>query len=321
MRLRVPAGRAGLTRCDAHSSALATGRDFAGRVSDFVLVVGVMKFGMFGINHGPCAIPSTAAAVARAAEDAGFDSLWTGEHIVLPDPQVPPSPVPAHAPFIDSAVALAYVAAHTSKIKLATGIIILPQRNPLVLAKELASVDVVSGGRLIFGIGIGYLKPEFDAIGAPFDHKGPRSEEYLAAMLALWTMEKPEYRGRFVSFGGINAMPRPVQKPHPQIVFGGHSNGAYSRAARLAQGWYGFALDAEGTAKCIAGLRQACRGTGRRFEDLEISVTPRGRIDLEAAKRLADLGVHRLVLLHRGRTEQEVLQFVSQTSQQLIGKV
>jgi probable F420-dependent oxidoreductase len=271
-----------------------------------------MKFGLFGINHGPCAAPATASSVAAAAEKAGFDSVWTGEHIVLPDPQVPPSPVPAHTPFIDSAVALAYVAACTSKIKLATGIIILPQRNPLVLAKELASVDVVSGGRLIFGIGIGYLKPEFDAIGAPFDHKGPRTEEFLAAMLALWTMEKPEYHGRFLSFSGINAMPRPVQKPHPEIVFGGHTKSAFSRAARLAKGWYGFAQDYDGTVKCIAGLRQACEQAGRPFGDLEISLTPRGRVDADMVARFADLGVHRLVLANRARSEQELLQFVSQ---------
>ncbi|MGH7248962.1 MAG: LLM class flavin-dependent oxidoreductase, partial [Pseudomonadota bacterium] len=164
-----------------------------------------MKFGLFGINTGPCANPASAGAAARAADAAGFEIVWTGEHIVLPDPQVPPSPVPADTPFIDSAIALAFVAAHTRTVRLGTGIIILPQRNPVVLAKELASVDVLSDGRLIFGIGIGYLKPEFEAIGAPFDHKGPRSEEFLAAMTALWTMEKPEYRGRFVSFGGVNA--------------------------------------------------------------------------------------------------------------------
>ncbi|HXZ88104.1 MAG TPA: LLM class flavin-dependent oxidoreductase, partial [Candidatus Binataceae bacterium] len=168
-----------------------------------------MKFALFGINTGPCANPATAAAAAYAAESAGFESVWTGEHIVLPEPQVPPSPVPADTPFIDSAIALAYVAAQTKTIRLGTGIIILPQRNPVVLAKELASVDVLSNGRLIFGIGIGYLKPEFDAIGAAFDHKGPRTEEFLAAMIALWSMAKPEYRGRFVSFGGVNAMPRP----------------------------------------------------------------------------------------------------------------
>ncbi|HEX4210669.1 MAG TPA: LLM class F420-dependent oxidoreductase [Candidatus Binataceae bacterium] len=277
-----------------------------------------MKIGLFGINTGPCANPVTAAKAARAAEAAGFESVWTGEHIVLPDPQVPPSPVPADTPFLDSAVALAYVAAHTKTVRLGTGIIILPQRNPVVLAKELASLDVLSEGRLTFGIGIGYLKPEFDAIGAPFDHKGPRSEEFLAAMIALWTQEKPEYRGRFVSFGGINAMPRPVQRPHPQIVFGGHTKEAYSRSARLAQGWYGFALDVEGTGKCIEGLRAACKQAGRPFGDLEISVTPRGRVDHETLGRFADLGVNRLVLLHRARDEAGLMTFIEQVGSELI---
>jgi probable F420-dependent oxidoreductase len=280
-----------------------------------------MKIALFGINTGPCANPSTAAAVARAAEAAGFESLWTGEHIVLPEPQVPPSPVPADTPFIDSAIALAYVAAHTSKVRLGTGIIILPQRNPVVLAKELASLDVLSNGRLIFGIGIGYLEPEFGAIGAPFEHKGPRSEEFLAAMIALWSMEKPQYHGKFVSFGGVNAMPRPVQKPHPEIVFGGHTKQAYGRAARLAKGWFGFALDVDGAAKCVEGLKRACSETGRRFDDLEVSVTPRGRVDLDTARRFADLGVSRLILLHRGRDERGVLDFVGQAEREVVGKV
>jgi probable F420-dependent oxidoreductase len=280
-----------------------------------------MKFGIFGINMGPCANPATAAAVARAAEAAGFDSVWTGEHIVLPEPQAPPSPVPANTPFIDSAVALAFVAAHTTKVKLGTGIIILPQRNPVVLAKELASVDVLSNGRLIFGIGIGYLKPEFDAIGAPFDHKGPRSEEFLAAMIALWNMEKPEYRGRFVSFGGINAMPRPVQRPHPAVVFGGHTKAAYERSARLAQGWFGFALDVDGAKACIEGVKAACTKAGRKFEDLEISVCPRGRVDRDAAKRFAEAGVQRLILLHREADQAGILRFIVETEKELIGKV
>src|SRR5262249_37358862 len=279
-----------------------------------------MKFGLFGINTGLCAFPKCAAAVARAAEDAGFESVWTGEHVIVPDPQVPPSPVAAEYPMLDPAVSLAFIAAHTTRIRLGTGIIILPQRNPVVLAKELASVDVLSNGRLIFGIGIGYLKPEFEAIGAPFDHKGPRTEEFLAAMIAMWSKEKPEYRGRFVSFGGVNAMPRPVQKPHPEVVFGGHTKDAYGRAARLAKGWFGFALDHEGTAKCIEGLKAACKEAGRRFEDLEISVTPRGRVDLDSAKKYASLGVHRLIMLHRARDEQELLKFVGEAERDLIGK-
>ena len=114
-----------------------------------------MKFGLFGINMNVCSDPDVAARTAKAAEGAGFESVWTGEHVVLPDPQAPPSPLPPEYPLLDPAVALAFVAAHTTKIRLGTGIIILPQRNPLVLAKELASVDVVSKGRLIFGLGIG----------------------------------------------------------------------------------------------------------------------------------------------------------------------
>lgn len=280
-----------------------------------------MKFGLFGINVGPCANPSTAAAAARAAEAVGFESVWTGEHIVLPEPQAPPSPVPADTPFIDTTVALGFIAAHTKTVRLGTGIIILPQRNPVVLAKELASVDVLSNGRLTLGIGIGYLKPEFDAIGAPFDHKGPRTEEFLAAMIALWSMEKPEYRGRFVSFGGVNAMPRPVQKPHPEIVFGGHTKDAYGRAARLANGWFGFALDVDATVKNLEGLRAACKEHGRRFEDLEISVTPRGKVDRETAKRYAEAGVNRLILLHRTNEERGLLAFIDETGRELIGKV
>lgn len=280
-----------------------------------------MKIAMFGINLGPCADPKVAAEAARAAEAAGFESLWTGEHIVLPDPQVPPSPVPADTPFIDSLVALAFVAAHTSTIRLGTGIIILPQRNPVVLAKELASTDVLSGGRLIFGIGIGYLKPEFEAIGAPFDHKGPRSEEFLRAMIALWTMEKPEFRGRFVSFGEVNAMPRPVQKPHPEIVFGGRTKEAFSRAARLAKGWYGYALDLDATRECIAGLRAACKTTGRRFEDLEISVTPRSRVGRAEAQAFADAGVHRLILLHRQNDSPGILRFIAECERELVNRI
>jgi probable F420-dependent oxidoreductase len=279
-----------------------------------------MKFGLFGINNGPCAFPDTAAAVAQAAESAGFESLWTGEHVILPDPQAPPSPVAANYPMDDPTVALAYVAAHTRKVRLGTGIIILPQRNPVVLAKELASLDVLSKGRLIFGIGVGYLKPEFEAIGAPFDHKGARSEEFLAAMIALWSMEKPAFNGRWVKFSGVNAMPRPVQKPHPEIVFGGHSPQAFSRAARLARGWYGFSLDLDGTRKCIDGLRAACTKAGRRFEELEISISPRPPVDLDTARRFADLGVQRLILLTRATDEKNLLGQVSSFADSMVSR-
>jgi probable F420-dependent oxidoreductase len=224
---------------------------------------------------------------------------------------------------LDPAIALAFVAGRTTRIRLGTGIIILPQRNAVVLAKELASLDVLSNGRLIFGIGVGYLKPEFDAIGAPFDHKGARSEEWLAAMIALWSMPKPEFSGKWINFKGVNAMPRPVQQPHPEIVFGGHTKEAYSRTARLAKGWYGFAMDVDATAKCIAGLKAACKAAERRFEDVEISVTPHARVkvDVDMAKRYAELGVSRLILLPRAADEAGLIEQVRADGRELVGKV
>ena len=282
-----------------------------------------MKLGLFGINMNVCSDPAVATRVAKAAEAAGFESVWTGEHVVLPDPQAPPSPLPPQYPLLDPAIALAFVAAHTTKIKVGTGIIILPQRNPLVLAKELASVDVVSNGRLIFGLGIGYLKAEFDALGIPFDNKGARSMEYLQAMQAVWTQEQPAYRGKFVSFGGIQAKPQPVQKPHPPVVIGGHTREAFRRAVRYANGWYGFALDLAKTEECLAGLKRATQEVTRpqSLGELEISITPGPALDLDTAKRYSDLGVHRVIPFPRAKTEQIVQDFIKQSADTLIGRV
>jgi probable F420-dependent oxidoreductase len=276
-----------------------------------------MKFGLFGINFGPCADPQVALRVAQAAEQRGLESVWTGEHVVLPDPQVAPSPSPPETPFLDPAVALAYVAAATSTIRLGTGIIILPQRNPLVLAKELASVDVVSRGRLIFGLGIGYLEPEFDALGIPFSHKGARSVEYLEAIRAMWTQPRPSYQGRFVHFAGINAFPRPVQRPHPPIAVGGGTPAAFRRAVQHGNGWYGFALDVGATARHMEGLKAAQRAHERpaALGALEISVTPAGKLDADAVKRFADLGVHRLIVSRRTATEADVLATVDKIAE------
>ena len=272
-----------------------------------------MKIGLFGINTGACAEPETAARVARAAEAAGFESVWTGEHVVLPDPQRPPSPVPPDHPMLDPAVALAHLAGRTSRLRLGTGIVILPQRNPVVLAKELASLDVVSGGRLLVGVGAGYLRPEFEAVGARFDDRGARTDEYLDAMRALWTQASPRFEGRTVRFSGIDAQPRPVQKPHPPIVVGGLSPAAHRRAVARGNGWYGFLRDHDAVRADLAGLAEAAREVARPagLGRLEISVTPPPRTDLDAARRYRDLGVDRLVLL-APRREDEILRFVAE---------
>jgi alkanesulfonate monooxygenase SsuD/methylene tetrahydromethanopterin reductase-like flavin-dependent oxidoreductase (luciferase family) len=187
----------------------------------------------------------------------------------------------------------------------------------------MASVDVLSGGRLIFGIGIGYLKAEFDALGISFEQKGARSMEYLDAILAVWTQDKPRYTGRFASFAGIQSLPRPVQKPHPPIVIGGMSPQGYRRAVTRGNGWYGYALDVATTAACIESLRAAEARYGRPPElgPLEITVTPRGRPDLDTARRFADLGVHRLVVFRPRVAEREVLDMVHTLGEEVVPRV
>ena len=199
---------------------------------------------------------------------------------MLPDPQVPPSPMAPHDPALDPLLALSWAAAHTSTIRLATGILILPQRNPVVLAKQVASLDVLSAGRVTLGVGVGYLEPEFRAIGANFAERGAVSDEFLDAMEHLWYDDHPTYHGRFVDFAGVDAHPRPVQRPLP-IVVGGHSAPAYRRAVRRAHGWYGYALTPEQAATSLAGLREAAEQVERpaALGRLEVTVTPRGPVD------------------------------------------
>ena len=221
----------------------------------------------------------------------------------------------------------------TKTIRMGTGIIILPQRNPLVLAKEMASLDVVSNGRLIFGIGIGYLKPEFDALGIPFGKKGPRTLEYLEAMQAIWSQDHPTYNGEFTSFSRVQALPRPIQKPHPPFVFGGMTRQAFQRSVTHGNGWYGFALDIERTKKCLAELQEAHKNNERPsvLGKLEISVTPIGQVDLDMVKRFADIGVDRLIVLPPTQsdtelfsltvTEEEVTGYVRHIGDTVVGQV
>src|SRR5437764_10158463 len=255
-----------------------------------------MKLGLFSMNMGPCSEPDALATAAASAEEAGFDSLWAGEHVVLPDPQAPPSPMAPQDPALDPLLALAWAAAATRTIRLATGIVILPQRNPVVLAKQIASLDVLSGGRFDFGVGVGYLEPEFRAIGANYEERGAVTDEFLDALGHLWYDEHPEYHGRFVDFAGVDAYPRPVQRPIP-IVVGGRTPAAYRRTVARGQGWYGFALTPDDTAECLAGLRAAADTVERpsSLGELEITVTPRGRLTPEVAAAFAEIGVHRLV--------------------------
>jgi probable F420-dependent oxidoreductase len=258
-----------------------------------------VKLGLFAINYATCADPESAVEVARHAEACGFESVWTGEHAVLPDPAPPGRGFPPTLPFLDTTVALTLVATHTRALRLGSGVIVLPLRNPVLLAKELASLDVISAGRLIVGVAAGYVDAEFDAVGVPMTQRQARTDEYVDALRALWTMERPRHTGRFARFEGINAYPRPVQRPSPSIVVGGGGPRALTRAVLRANGWYGFGLDIDETRARLQQLRAIATQHERPAElgRLEITITPDGPLDRATVERFADLGVDRLVVL------------------------
>jgi probable F420-dependent oxidoreductase len=280
--------------------------------------VAAPTIGLFAVNFHACAEPEAAARVAALAERLGYDSLWAGEHVVLPSPRVPPSPMEPEEPMLDPLVALAHLAAHTERIRLGTGVIILPQRNPVVLAKQVASLDAVSGGRLILGIGVAYLEPEMRAIGLPMEGRGARADEYLAAMRALWEEEAPSFSGRYVNFEAVDAYPRPVQRPLP-VVVGGHTRAAHRRAARSADGWYGFMHGLRAMAEQRELMRAAIEETGRE-RPLHVSVTPARRLDEENVRAYADLGVERLIVAPPvGLSLEELVDFVEANAPARVG--
>jgi probable F420-dependent oxidoreductase len=276
-----------------------------------------MKFGLHGINIGSYSSPELMTEVAQAAEAAGFDSVWTGEHTVLPERGWY---MPAASLFLDSLVALTYLAATTSTLKLATGVLILPQHHPLVLAKAIASLDHLSGGRVLAGFGVGYLQPEFQALGVPFEDRGARTEEYLEAMLAIWSQDEPQYDGHYVSFKQVQAYPRPLQQPSPPIIFGGSALPALRRTLQYAHGWYGWSLNLEKIQQFITQFHQLEQEVTRpaQLGPLEISVHLRVSVTAALVEQLDALGVQRIVLsLPDPADKQTALRFIEQTSKTL----
>src|SRR5687768_8635165 len=249
---------------------------------------------------GPHSRPDDLAETAQLVEAAGLESLWTGEHVVLPSPQLPVGqPMPPDYPYLDSLLALSWAAAHTKRLLLGTGIVVLPHHNPVVFAKQAATLDVLSNGRLRLGIGAGYQPREFAAVGVPHDERGTRTDEYLDALEELWYAAAPEHHGPTVDFAGIDAHPRPVQHPIP-IVVGGHAKGSLRRAVTRGHGWYGFMTTPESTARCLDALRAAAERHERpaALGALEITVTPFGPLTREQAHAYRDLGVDRIVPWH-----------------------
>ena len=249
-----------------------------------------MQLGVQGLNS--VAQFAATLPLARLAEELGYGSWWAADHVVLPTGD--DAPIDPRTPIVEPLVHLAHVAAVTSRMTLGTAVIILPQRNPLVLAKQAASLDVLSGGRFVLGVGAGWLAAEMEAVGVPATGRGARTDEYLDAMTALWTRAAPEFHGRHVAFAGVDAHPRPVGI---RVVVGGRSAAAYRRAQSRAHGFYGNGTPEE-IAGDLDGLRRAADEVERpaRLGPLEVTAMPLVPVDAADAARYAELGVDRLVL-------------------------
>ncbi len=264
----------------------------------------VMKFGLafassIGIDGG------AALDLCRRAEAAGFESVWGGEHVILPTaiesryPYTADGKIPAESdtPIPDPLIWLAFVAAAAPTLRLGTCILIVPQRNPLVLAKELATLDRLSGGRVELGLGVGWLREEFDALGVPWDRRGARNDEYIAAMRALWAGPHAEFHGEFVDFAPVTCSPRPVQTSVP-ILVGGDTPAAIDRAVRLADGFFPGEGDATKLGALITRLRHAAEDAGREPDSIEINAMFGAQMaePLGGVEQLAALGVGRAMI-------------------------
>jgi probable F420-dependent oxidoreductase len=250
-----------------------------------------------------------AARIARAAEAAGFDSLVVIEHVVWPTtytsryPYSPTGRLPGGPETIlpDPLIWMAFAAAATTRLRFMTGILILPQRNPVVLAKELATLDYMSGGRIDLGVGVGWLKEEFDAIGVPFAARGKRTDETIAAMRALWDKDDASYQGETVSFTGMSCNPKPAQGRIP-IIIGGHSEAAAKRAAHLGDGFFPATGSPVDVGPLISLMRQQAAAAGRDPQAIEVTTgcpgaLPGSGVDpLSAVAEARGRGVGRVVL-------------------------
>jgi probable F420-dependent oxidoreductase len=275
--------------------------------------------GLFGMNMNAAADPAVSARIAQRAEQLGYDSLWVADHVVLPRPRTQDSPLDPETPLLDPVVALTHLASHTERVRLGTGCVILPQRNPVVLAKQLASLDVVSGGRLLFGAGVGYLEPEMSAVGVPMAGRGARADEYLQAIQTLWYDDKPVFHGSYAGFECVDARPRPLQRRVP-LVIGGHSSAAHRRAVAHGDEWFGYLVGVRSTAEQVRALRELSDRAGRQDRPLKVSVAPARPLDAATVSAYAELGVDRLVVVPPlDLTPQELEEFVERHAPRRLG--
>ncbi|MGV9867987.1 LLM class F420-dependent oxidoreductase [Rhodococcus koreensis] len=264
-----------------------------------------MRLGLHALGIGTGARRAVIDAVAVAAENSGFATLWAGEHVVMVDRSASRYPyaddgkiaVPAVADWLDPMIGLSFAAAATRTIGVATGIVLLPEHNPVLMAKQAATLDLMSGGRLTLGVGIGWSREEFAALGVPFERRGERAAEYVAAMRTLWSDDVATFDGEFVQFDSIRVNPKPVRERRIPVVLGGNTDAALRRVAAWGDGWYGFNLDGvDAVAERIRTIHALCRDAGRDPAGVRLAVALR-EVDPSDVGALAGAGVDELVLV------------------------
>jgi probable F420-dependent oxidoreductase len=286
-----------------------------------------MKIGLLFANAGPYSEPELLAHMASTAEQVGVESLWTVEHVVIPQGYQSPYPyskdgkIPGgeDVPIPDPLIPLGFVAAITKKIKLATGVVILPQRHPVYVAKEVATIDVLSSGRMILGIGSGWLKEEFDALGLDFHHRGTRTDESIQALRALWRDNPSSFHGKHFNFGPAMSFPKPAQKDGIPIHIGGHSPAAARRAGRLGDGFFPALGEIPKLQELFGMMHEAAAKAGRQPGEIELSCM--GRTSPDSIKALEDIGISRVVVPPPGDTKEKLSAGLEKLGNEVIAKL
>jgi probable F420-dependent oxidoreductase len=290
-----------------------------------------MKIGLSSIGFGTLAAPAFIRTVVTTAERLNFSTVWAPEHVVLLDRYTSRYPyslsasgeflAPTDVPIGDPFPTLTYAAACTTRIRLGTGICLVPEHSPLVLGKTVATVDYLSGGRLILGVGIGWLMEEFQALGVPFERRAQRTREYIEAMRRLWGDDHSSYRGEFVQFEDVRCYPKPARRGKLPVWFGGESNPALRRAAEYGDGWYGLNISPEEAASKIKRIEQLLRENGRKRSDLELAVSPYTRpITVDDLKRYRDAGADEveLIFLDPAADDQGIIQQLEKLAREFV---
>ncbi len=263
-----------------------------------------MRIGLHALGIGSGADPRVLEAVARSADATGFSTLWSGEHVVMvdrPDSRYPYSPdgtiaVPSDSDWLDPLIALSYIAAVTSNIRIATGILLLPQHNPLLVAKQSASLDVLSQGRFALGVGIGWSSQEFEALGVPFQNRAQRTREYVEVLRTLWQEDVSSYEGDYVRFREVRSYPKPFRNRRLPVILGGNSDAALDRVVAYGDGWYGFNLSSGELPERLRAVSSRCEQSGRDRATLEIAVSLQDGRPQDTAE-LGAMGVSELVIV------------------------